>query len=42
MDRRDLVSGKSTSDATAFETEGFTPQANSLVLLFVTSARPGD
>ncbi len=40
MDRRNLVSGKSTSDATAFETEGFTPQANSLVLLFVTSARP--
>lgn len=40
MDRRDLVSGKSTADATAFETAGFTPQANSLVLLFVTSARP--
>lgn len=40
MARQDLTSGTATSDATAFETDAFQPSSNSLILLFVTSARP--
>ncbi|HKP41792.1 hypothetical protein [Mycobacterium sp.] len=40
MQRRKLVSGSSTGDAPAFETQNFQPGSNTLVLLFVTSARP--
>ena len=40
MQRRKLVSGSSTGDAQAFETQSFKPGSNTLVLLFVTSARP--
>jgi hypothetical protein len=40
MQRRKLVSGSSAGDAQAFETQNFKPGANTLVLLFVTSARP--
>jgi hypothetical protein len=35
-----LESGKVTGDASAFETAAFQPGSNTLVLLFVTSARP--
>ncbi|UXA16309.1 hypothetical protein [Mycobacterium sp. SMC-4] len=40
MARRNLTRATATADATAFETEGFQAGANTLVLLFVTSARP--
>ena len=40
MQRRKLVSGSSIGDAQAFETQNFQPGANTLALLFVTSARP--
>lgn len=40
MARRNLASGSATGDGSAFETESFRPGSNTLVLLFVTSARP--
>jgi len=40
MARRKLVSDKSGNDGAAFETAGFQPGSNTVVLLFVTSARP--
>ena len=40
MARRDLLSGQATGDAPAYETAAFQPGSNTLVLLFVTSARP--
>jgi hypothetical protein len=40
MARRKLASDKTIGDATAFETANFQPGSNTLILLFVTSARP--
>lgn len=40
MARQKLASDKATGDAPAFETTSFQPGPNTVVLLFVTSARP--
>ncbi|WP_059017086.1 hypothetical protein [Mycobacterium sp. M26] len=40
MASRKLASNKETGDASAFETTSFQPGPNTVVLLFVTSARP--